>query len=98
MEFLIVNISNLQRGKILAYYMQAHNKLLQAQKVDILSLEATGNYKKVQVAAIEKLKLDLPETVGAAILLDDFSQVEPLLPYISYTYKNILLRFYQRQS
>lgn len=98
LEFLIVNISNLQRGKILAYYMQAHNKLLQAQKVDILSLEATGNYKKVQVAAIEKLKLDLPETVGAAILLDDFSQVEPLLSYLSYTYKNILLRFYQRQA
>lgn len=98
LEFLIVNISNLQRGKVLAYYMQAHNKLLKEKKVDILSLESIGNYKNVQAAAVEKLQLDLPIVTGTAILLDDFTQVEPFLSYIPYTYKNILLRFYQKNA
>lgn len=96
LEFLIVHISNLQRGKILAYYMQAHNKLLTEQKVDILSMEATENYENVQVAVLEKLKMELPKMTGTAILLGDFRQVEPVLPYISSSYQNILLRFYRK--
>jgi len=95
LEFLIANIQPLQRGKILAYYMQVYNKLIQEKNIDILALIAVGNYSKIQVLSAKQLQADQFFVVVSAIFMNDYRQVEGLLPYLSLDYKKIIVRFYQ---
>jgi glycosyltransferase involved in cell wall biosynthesis len=98
LEFLIANIRNLQQGGILAYYMQAYNKLITEKDVDILALFAVENYSKIQVLADAQLQRELPFAVVSALLMNEYSQVKPLLPYLPGSYKAIVSRFYQEEA
>jgi glycosyltransferase involved in cell wall biosynthesis len=95
LDFLIANIQKLQRGKILAYYMQAYKKLVQEKNIDVLALLAAGNYAKIQVFSHSQLQADQGFAMLSAILTNDYGQIEGLLPYLSINYKKIIVRFYK---
>jgi len=98
LEFLISNIKNLQRGKILAYYMQAYNNVLNEKNIDILGLMSVGNYSKIQTLTEGELQLDFPFAVVSAILINEYDRIKELLPVLPETYKKIVLRFYNLES
>ena len=95
LEFLIANIQPLQQGKILAYYMQAYKKLAQERNIDVLALIAAGNYSKIQLLSAKQLQTDQLFAVLSAIFVNDYQQIEVLLPYLSIDYQKIIVRFYQ---
>ncbi|WP_019555473.1 tetratricopeptide repeat-containing glycosyltransferase family 2 protein [Propionispira raffinosivorans] len=98
LEFLIANIQKLQRGKILAYYMQAYNKLVQEKNVDVLALLAAGNYSKIQILSAGQLQADQKFAVLSAMLIKDYKQIENPLPYFLSDYQKIIVRFYQAEA
>jgi tetratricopeptide (TPR) repeat protein len=96
LEFLITTISKLKRGKVLAYYLQAKNRLLECTDIDVLALECVGNYKKVESLMTQEVMEEVVFTACSAILLDDAAQIGAMIEYLPENYQNVVQRYYEK--
>lgn len=98
LDFLIVNISKIKRGKMLAYYLHAQKQLLQQASIELLALECVGQYEKVQLSLRSQMEEEFVFTVWSAILLNDYEQIKGCLTYLPAEYQHAILVFYKKNN
>lgn len=98
LEFLVSNIKKFQRGKILAYYIQRLNHLLESDSVEVLALECVQNYKRSEHFLVETINKDSVFSTLAAILLNDYKQIEKHIDEFLSNYQTVVLRFYEKRK
>lgn len=98
LRFLIHNISGIKRTKVLAYYLRMETKLLQKNSFEIMALECVGNYAAVKNNLVNGTAENINFTACAAILLNDYSQLNGMIHLLPDEYKRIILRYYQQAN
>ncbi|WP_110955282.1 tetratricopeptide repeat-containing glycosyltransferase family 2 protein [Anaerosinus massiliensis] len=98
LDFLIRNISTVTKGKILAYYLQAKQKLQKTKNVDLLELECAKRYTAIQNIVTEELTGKINFMSCAAILQNNFKQVTTDIDFLPDTHRNVVLRFYGKKD
>lgn len=98
LDFLICNINIVAKGKILAYYLQAKQRLQRTNHVDLLELECTQQYTAIQNIVTEELIGKINFMSCAAILLNDFEQLTDDIDFLPDAYRNVVLRFYGKNN